>query len=112
MPSIKKESKLGKKRGREERLDKIMGGIVDKILTSQAESDRKFLELEEKRLRLEEREKEREEKMRREEREFQLKLMSMLVQAPIPSSYQPQYMQTPSVYPSANYSTNSCIDEF
>ena len=60
VPSAK-ESKIGKKRGREERLEKIMGGIVDKILTSQAESDRKFLELEEKRTCSEERERERRE---------------------------------------------------
>ncbi len=53
------------------------------------------------------RSKEREERMKREEREFQLKMMSMLVQAPGPYSYLPRYMQAPSDYPPAGN-----IDEF
>ena len=63
---VKKEHKLlGRKRGKEERMEKVMEGMVEKILKAQAESDCKFLELEEKRRHLEEREMEKEEKIKR-----------------------------------------------
>ena len=100
----KKVITKGKKRGREDRLEKIMGGgIVDKILASQAESDRKFMELEEKRMCLEEREREREERMKKEEREFQLKMMSMITQTPGHYPYPPF---SPQLYPPADYGTS------
>lgn len=75
----KQDLKPSKKRGRDDRMEKIMSGIVDKVMKSQEESDRKFLALEEKRIRLEEHQMEREERMKREEREFQLRMMSMLM---------------------------------
>ena len=59
-------------------MEKIFSGMMDKLLEAQAENDKKFYELEEKRLRFEQSEKEREERMRKEEREFQLKLFGMM----------------------------------
>jgi len=89
------------KNRREERLEKVMGGIVDKILASQAEGERKFLELEEKRMCLEVREREREERMKKEE--FQLKMMSMIMQAPGHYLYPPFSLP---IYPPADYGTS------
>ena len=85
-----------------------MGGIVDKILMSHAKSDKKFFEFEEKEcVWRNERERENE-----KGREFQLRMMSMIMQAPAPSSYPPQYMQALSVHPPVDYSTNTHIEEF
>ena len=67
-----------KRKGREDRMEKIFSGMMDKLLEAQAENDKKFYELEEKRMRFEQSEKEREERMRKEEREFQLKLFGMM----------------------------------
>ena len=67
-----------KRKGREDRMEKIFSGMMDKLLEAQAENDKKFYELEEKRLQFEQSEKEREERMRKEEREFQLKLFGMM----------------------------------
>ena len=86
------KKKIPKKRGREDRLQTIMSGIVTKILDSQVQSDERYLELEEKRMRLEQKNKEREERMRKDEMDFQLRMMSMLVQSqnfgyPYPTPY-------------------------
>ena len=69
-----------------------MGGIVTQIIDSQLQSDERYLELEEKRMRLEEENKKREERMRKDEMDFQLRMMSMLVQSqssgyPFPTPY-------------------------
>jgi len=45
---VKDEKKDSKKRGREDRLQTIMSGIVTQILDSQVQSDERYLELEEK----------------------------------------------------------------
>ncbi len=85
-PRVKKEKQ--KKRTRDDKFEKTMDGIVEKLTKSQKESDKMFMELEEKRMKLEERmmemedhrfreDKEREECQRREEREFQFKMMMM-----------------------------------
>ena len=89
---IKTAKKVPKKRGREDRLQTIMGGIVTQIIDSQLQSDERYLELEEKRIRLEQENKKREERMRKDEMDFQLRMMSMLVQSqssgyPFPTPY-------------------------
>ena len=59
---ISKPLKRGSKRkGREDRMEKIFNGVMDKLLHAQAENDKKFYELEEKWLRFEQSQKEREE---------------------------------------------------
>ena len=78
---VKAVKKVLKKRGREDRLQTIMSGIVTQILDSQVQSDERYLELEEKRMRLDQENKEREERMRKDEMNFQLRMMSMLVQS-------------------------------
>ena len=52
--------------------------------------------------------------MKKEEREFQLRMMAMIMQAPqapVPSPYPLQYMQALPVYPPTDYNTNP-HDEF
>ena len=61
---VKQETKPIKKRGRESRVERMMSEMMDKVMKSQEESDRKFLELEEKRIHLEEYQLEREERMK------------------------------------------------
>ena len=84
----KKMKERPKKRGREDKFEKALGTIVDKMMQSQKESDEMFMSLEEKRMRFDERlmemedrrlreDKEREERLRREERDFQLRMMMM-----------------------------------
>ena len=64
---------------REDRIEKFMGPLVDKLLKAQESSDRMYLDLEEKRMKMEERMYEREEKEKRDQREFQLKLFSIMM---------------------------------
>ena len=78
---VKAVKKVLKRQGREDRLQTIMSGIVTQILDSQVQSDKRYLELEEKRMRLDQENKEREERMRKDEMNFQLRMMSMLVQS-------------------------------
>ena len=53
---------------------------MTQILDSQAQSDAKYLEIEEKRMRFEQEDKEREERMKKMEMDFQLRMMSMITQ--------------------------------
>ena len=84
---VKRISK--KKRGREDRLQSIMGGIVNQILESQEKSDERYFELEEKQMKLEQEDKEREERMKKDEMDFQLRMMSMITQAHASNSLYP-----------------------
>ena len=59
-------------------MEKIFKGMMDVLVEAQVENDKKFYELEEKRLPFEQSEKEREERMRKEQRELQLKLFGMM----------------------------------
>ena len=65
---VRQETKPIKKRGRENGMKRMMSEMMDKVMKLQEENDRKFLELEEKRIRLEEYQLEREERMKRDER--------------------------------------------
>ena len=48
-PATSQETKkAGRKRGKVDRLEKVVGGIMDKILKSQSESDKRYYNLEEK----------------------------------------------------------------
>ena len=76
------EKKPRKRSLRDDKIEKMMGSVVDKLLKAQESSDLKYLELEEKRMRMEERMSEREERQKREEREFQLKLFSIMMGKP------------------------------
>ena len=76
-----RESKcIRKKRNREERLEKTMVEVVDRMLKAQASSDSKFAELDEKRIKLEEKLLESEERQRREEKEFILRMWTIMMQ--------------------------------
>lgn len=70
--------KATKRKNREDWIEKLIDTVADKMIAASAESDQKFIELEEKRLKFEMEEKEREERMRKEEREFQLRVFSMM----------------------------------
>lgn len=61
-------TKRGEKRGREDKIEQTMKGVVQQILASQEASDRHFLELEEKRMKFEEYMVEKEDQQKREER--------------------------------------------
>ena len=85
-----KESQKRKKRTREEKFEKVMNVIIEKVTQAQKESDEMFVKLEEKRLKFDEHmmemedrrvreDREREERQRREEREFQLNMMMMMM---------------------------------
>ena len=77
---------------------------MDNILKSQAENDKRYYDLEEKRMCLEEHDKERNEQIPREKREFQLRMMNMIAQAQTPAaspSFFPGPAYIPPLYPSA-----------
>jgi len=63
----------GKKRirTRDDKIDDMMKNVVSAVVDAQKESDKMYLEMEEKRMKYEA-------EQRREEREFQLKVMSLL----------------------------------
>ena len=69
------------------------------VAECQSATDQKLLELEEKRLKLEEQQIEREVQLRREEREFQLRMMQMLVARPSFYPPMPYSNRPPMPYP-------------
>ena len=73
-PSPSPSPGIGKKRKRtkDERVEAVLNKVVKEVVEAQRESDKMFLELEEKRMN-------HEANQRREEREFQLRMMSMLL---------------------------------
>ena len=87
---VKKERQRRKKRTREDKFEKAMNVIIEKVTKAQKESDEMFMKLEEKRMKLDEHmmemedrrlreDKAREELQKREEREFQLRMMMMMM---------------------------------
>ena len=100
-PKVKAEGSVPvtqkKKRKRQfEMLQESMKNMVQVVVEAKKESDKMFLELEEKRMRMEEAQQEREMQMRREEREFQLRMLHMLA-APSYQNGPPSYMNRPSM---------------
>ncbi len=77
IPEVKKGNR--KRPLSEDKIEKMMGPLVDRLLKAQESSDRMYLDLEEKRMKMEERMNEREERQKREQREFQLKLFSIMM---------------------------------
>ena len=94
-PVTPRNERQMRKRSREERLEKTMVEIVDRVLKAQEGSENKFAELEEKRMRLEEKMMESEERQRREDREFQARMWMMLFQGGQANCFSPQYRSTP-----------------
>ena len=91
--------KKKKRLTREERLEKTVNGVMDKVLKHQQDSDDEFMELETKRMKLEEKMMELENERRREERAFQFRLFLIMYQgSPSQSStmnYAPSMMPPP-----------------
>lgn len=90
------------------KLDKTLKAVVNVISTTQRDSDKMYMMLEEKRMKLDEsllimedrrlrEDKEREERQRKDEREFQLKMMMMLQK--VSSPYPPQQPYPSSTFP-------------
>ena len=73
-------------------MERMMSEMMDKVIKVQEESDRNFLELEEKRMRLEEYQLKREE---RDEREFQLRMSMLMAGSPVPLAGYPPYLDLP-----------------
>ena len=68
-----------RKRSKIEKIESVTGELINKFIEVQQNSDRLMIELEEKRLKFEERQMEKEAQQRREEREFQLRMMQMMM---------------------------------
>ena len=78
---MKDERKVKKRRlTRADKLERAMDSVMEKVLNSQKESDKMFMEMECKRMKMDERMLELENERRREDREFQLRLASMFCQ--------------------------------
>ncbi|XP_065893653.1 uncharacterized protein [Dysidea avara] len=88
---VKKELvKRKKKPTREERMEKSMNVVLEKVMKRQQESDDKYVELELKRMKMEERIMEMENERRKEDRDFQFRMLSMMSQGhpvPFPNPY-------------------------
>ena len=78
----------------------IAGELIDKLIGMQEKSEKMMLDLEEKRARLEEKQIELDATLRHEERDFQFKMMSMMMRNvnSVPPSAVPYYSMHPS-YP-------------
>ena len=72
------ESLKARKRKRS-KVDNVIDGVAQQLLQAVEKSDQRMIELEEKRMKLEERQMERELQAKREERDFQMKLMQMMM---------------------------------
>ena len=101
-----KEKQRNKKRTREDKFEKAMDVIIEKVTKAQKESDEMFMKLEEKRMKFDEhilemedrrlrQDKEREERQRREEREFQYRMMMMMQQGYTPPQPPPTFNPPP-----------------
>ena len=106
---MKKELNKKKKRlTREERMEKTMNVVIDKVMKRQRESDDKFVELEFKRMKMEERLMEMENERRKEDREFQVRMFSMMHQGPLPFPHMaPPHYSAPRDYSSGGSSSSS-----
>ena len=94
-------------RKRKEKAENSVAEMLQKVTEYQFATEQKLLELEEKRFKLEEKQMEREVQLRREEREFQLRMMEMLVRRPTFYPNQPSmpYQASPPVpFPFGNSS--------
>jgi hypothetical protein len=99
---------MKRSRKRKEKADNSVAEMLQKVTEYQCATEQKLLELEEKRFKLEEKQMEREAQLRREEREFQLRMMEMLVRRPTFYPNQPSmpYQASPPVpFPFGNSST-------
>lgn len=115
-PKVKKERQK-KRRTREDKFEKALDIIIEKVTTAQKDSDEMFTKLEEKRMKLDEQlmsmedrrwreDREREERQRREEREFQLRMMMLLQQGGMGSQLAPSFA-SPYNYSLHNSSSSS-----
>ena len=68
-----------RKRSKGDKGDASTTELISKLLKVQEESDKRLLQLEEKRLQFEERQLEKEAQQRKEEREFQLRMMQLMM---------------------------------
>ena len=68
-----------RKRSKGDKNDASTTELMSKLLKVQEESDKRLIQLEEKRLEFEERQMEKEAQQRKEEREFQLKMMQLMM---------------------------------
>ena len=68
-----------RKRSRGDRGDAATTELISKLLKVQEESDKRLLQFEEKRLEFEQRQIEKEAQQRKEEREFQLRMMQLMM---------------------------------
>ena len=84
-PVASRAKKATKRKNRDDWIEKLVDTMEDKMI---AESNRKFIELEEKRMKFEMEEKERDERMRKEERDFQLRVFSMMCSQSAHNNYQ------------------------
>ena len=84
-PVASRAKKATKRKNRDDWIEKLVDTMADKMI---AESNRKFIELEEKRMKFEMEEKERDERMRKEERDFQLRVFSMMCSQSAHNNYQ------------------------
>lgn len=99
---------MKRSRKRKEKAENSVAEMLHKVTEYQFATEQKLLELEEKRFKLEEKQMEREAQLRREEREFQLRMMEMLVRRPTFYPNQPSmpYQASPPVpFPFGNSST-------
>ena len=104
-PVVKRDKQNNRRRTREDKFEKAMDIIIEKVTTAQKDSDEMFTKLEEKRMKLDEQlmemenrrlreDREREERQRREERDFQLRMMMIMQQGgmgPPPPSFASGY---------------------
>ena len=77
-PSTSRAEPTSRKRKRN-KPENVVGDLLQKVLDAQNSSDLKMMELEEKRLKMEERQMEREAQLRREEREFQMRMVQLMM---------------------------------
>ena len=85
-------------RKRKDKAENTVAEMLQKVVECQSATEQKLMELEEKRFKLEEKQMEREIQLRREEREFQLRMMQMLVGRPSFYTDQPSSLSSYTVF--------------
>lgn len=97
-----------RKRSKGEKVDTSTSELISKLIKVQEESDERLMKLEEKRLEFEERQLEKEAQQRKEERQFQLRMMQLVMGQGLGPP--PAHFDTPE--PFGEHSMDDCMYTF
>ena len=107
---VKKSNSKKKKHSRGDQFEVVMNGIMQELVSAQERNEERHLDLEQKRMKMEGKTFEKELEMQRESRQFQLQMMTSLVNSCSLPPFPPP-MATSTQYPHLHRSVYSPYDD-